>query len=191
MDGFNTALNKAEERPPQYLLCNPTMTEMRFSGFSCLTNASRGNGSCLCSCPVHKENLLLCKTLWAVHHSLVHWDKGTWFSAFCYTLLCCCGCLWGGSAKECPNSPGFGDCASPLRWALHGIKLIQEYKEKHNRDSHIFRQHYLLIISSPPSRYYFHPCMHFCCEFLSAEIDPLKFGSLRDKFADIRGSCEA
>lgn len=59
MDGFNTALNKAEERPPQCLLCNPTMTEMRFSGFSCLTNASRGNGSCLCSGPVHKENLLL------------------------------------------------------------------------------------------------------------------------------------
>lgn len=33
--------------------------------------------------------------------------------------------------------------------------------------------------------------MHFCCEFLSAEIDPLKLVSLRDKFADIRGSREA
>lgn len=78
--------------------------------------------------------------------------------------------------------------ASPPWWALHRIKLIQEYKENHNRDSHIFRQLYLLIISSP-SRYYFHPCVHFC-EFLSAEIDPLKLWSLRDKFADIHRSCD-
>lgn len=78
--------------------------------------------------------------------------------------------------------------ASPPWRALHRIKLIQEYKENHNRDSHIFRQLYLLIISSP-SRYYFHPCVHFC-EFLSAEIDPLKLWSLRDKFADIHRSCD-
>lgn len=33
--------------------------------------------------------------------------------------------------------------------------------------------------------------MHFSCKCLPAEIDPLKLGILRDKFADICGSHEA
>lgn len=84
-------------------------------GFYCLTNTSRQKRSCLCSCPVHKESLHVCKPLWTAQPSLLRWGWETWFSAFCCCLCGRCGGPSGGSAKEHLNSLDFNDCVSPLR----------------------------------------------------------------------------
>lgn len=142
---------------------------------------------------MHTKSQHLCKPLWAVCLSSPRWGWATKLSAFCYSLLTRCGCPSGGSAEEHLNSLDFSDCASPLRWALCSLKIIMvlnakmrcKYKQKRDRDSRIFRQCYLPVIPSPPSRYYFYSCTHFCCEFVSAEIELFKFGSWRAKLADI------
>lgn len=158
-----------------------------------LLNTSNQNRSCLCGCPVHKGSPCLCKPLRGILPSPLHWRWTTRFSTFFYSLFCRCECPLGGSAKKHLNSLDFSNCALPLRWALHGVKIIMVFNAnmrwKH-KWSHIFRQFYLLIIPYLPSRYCFHSCAYFCCEFVFAEIDLFKFGSWRDKFADICGTHE-
>lgn len=193
-------IRKWEESSPQCLLRSASTMKIMFSLVSTalLTPQCRTDPAFAAALCRGKAHPCLHKPLWAVHPSSLHWGWWPSFLPFFIVYFVDMGVPQEVVLRNTLTPLISVTVSWPLMWALRRFNIIMlfnanmrcKYKQEHTRDSHRFRQCYLLIIASLPSWCYFHSCMHFYSGSVSAEIDLFKFGSWRAKFADIGGTQE-